>query len=58
MKNRSIQLIITLSSLAILTGLTFSLAYAGGLFQFDEPVVVPASSYPSHLTEEIGRAHV
>lgn len=54
MKNRSLQLIIFLSSLAILTGLTFSLAYAGGLLQFDEPVVVPASSYPSHLVEVNG----
>ncbi len=54
MKNRSLQLIITLSSLAILTGLTLSLAYASGLFQIDEPVLVPASSYPSHLVEVNG----
>jgi ELWxxDGT repeat protein len=54
MKSRSLQLIIFLSSLAILTGLTFSLTYAGGLFQLDEPVIVPASSYPGHLTEVNG----
>jgi ELWxxDGT repeat protein len=54
MKSRLLQLLVTLFSLAILTGLTFSLVYAGGFFQAGEPVVVPASSYPGHLTEVNG----
>ena len=49
MNKRLLQLIMVLSTLAILAGLTLSLTYASGtriLFQVGETDAVPASSYP------------
>ncbi len=57
MNKRSVQLIITLFGLALLAGLTFSLAFAGSpqaLFQFEETESVPASSYPSSFVDVDG----
>jgi ELWxxDGT repeat protein len=55
MNKRSLQLILSLTILAILVGLTLSLAYARGtLFQTPETEPVPASSYPSFLTDVNG----
>ena len=57
MHKRSLQLIVILSILATLIGLTLSLAYASGarvLFQVGETDAVPASSYPSFLTDVNG----
>lgn len=57
MNKRLLQLIMVLSTLAILVGLTLSLTYASGtrvLFQVGETDAVPASSYPSFLTDVNG----
>ncbi|MDH3675510.1 MAG: hypothetical protein OES12_08440 [Anaerolineae bacterium] len=57
MQKKSIQLIVILSILALLIGLTLSLAYAKGtrlLFPVDKTDAVPASSYPSFLTDVEG----
>ena len=54
MNKRSLQLILILTSLVLLAGLTLSLAYARGgqfLFQVDEAESVPASSFPAFLTD-------